>query len=115
MGWNKAYITLGFIRQIALFAKMDSHQDPKPGKTYISPRLDSSGEPKRKVRIATTLIEQPETYAFAQIKDEVVLRHKEDAKTCIIAKFFEDDRGVFVLNIKATQLQLAVSRYFHVL
>lgn len=79
---------------------MDSYQDPQPGKTYISPSLDSFGEPKRKVRIATKLIEHPESYAFAQIKNEVVLRHKEDAKTCITAKFFEDDRGIFVLNIQ---------------
>jgi hypothetical protein len=79
---------------------MDNYQDPKPGKTYISPRLDSFGDPQRKVRIATKLIEQPVTYAFAQIKNEVVLRHKEDAKTCITAKFFEDDRGIFVLSIQ---------------
>lgn len=79
---------------------MDTYQDPEPGKTYISPRLNSFGNPQRKVRIATKLIEQPETYAFAQVKDEVVLRHKDDAKTCITAKFFEDDRGVFVLSIQ---------------
>lgn len=79
---------------------MDTYQDPEPGKTYISPRLNSFGNPQRKVRIATKLIEQPETYAFAQVKDEVVLRHKNDAKTCITAKFFEDDRGVFVLSIQ---------------
>ncbi|WP_338848063.1 hypothetical protein V8J88_04515 [Massilia sp. W12] len=79
---------------------MDSYQDPKPGKTYISPRLDAFGDSERKVRIATKLIEQPETYAFATIKGELVLRHKEDAKTCIKAKFFEDDRGIFVLNCK---------------
>jgi hypothetical protein len=79
---------------------MDNYEDPKPGKTYISPRLNSFRDPERKVRIATKLIEQPETYAFALIKDELVLRHKKDAKTCITAKFFEDDRGIFVLTIQ---------------
>jgi hypothetical protein len=79
---------------------MDNYQDPKPGKTYISPRLDAFGNPERKVRIATKLIEQPNTFAFATIKDELVLRHKEHAKTCITAKFFEDDRKVFVLSIQ---------------
>ncbi|PKN13343.1 MAG: DUF4263 domain-containing protein [Deltaproteobacteria bacterium HGW-Deltaproteobacteria-4] len=79
---------------------MDNYQDPKPGKTYISPRLDSFGDPERKVRIATKLIEQPSTYAFAKIKDELVLRHKENAESCITAKFFEDDRGIFVLSIQ---------------
>lgn len=79
---------------------MDSYEDPKPGKTYISPRLDAFGDPKRKVRIATKLIEHPDTYAFAQIKDEVVLRHKKGAKSKITAKFFEDDRKIFVLSIQ---------------
>ena len=79
---------------------MDTYENPKPRKTYISPRLDSFADPARKVRIATKLIDQPATYAFAQIKDEVVLRHKEGAKSYITAKFFEDDRGIFVLSIQ---------------
>lgn len=79
---------------------MDNYQNPLPGKTYISPRLDAFGNPERKVRIATKLIEQPNTYAFATVKDELVLRHKEEAKTCITAKFFEDDRNIFVLSIQ---------------
>lgn len=79
---------------------MDNYQDPMPGKTYISPRLDAFGNSERKVRIATKLIEHPSTYAFATVKDELVLRHKEDAKTCITAKFFEDDRRIFVLSLQ---------------
>lgn len=79
---------------------MDDYQNPKPGKTYISPSLSSFSQPERKVRIATKLIEQPDSYAFAVLKGETVLRHKEGAKTCIKAKFFEDDRGIFVLNIQ---------------
>jgi hypothetical protein len=79
---------------------VDSYQDPKPGKTYISPRLGAFGNSDRKVRIATKLIEQPSTYAFATVKDELVLRHKDGAKSCITAKFFEDDRRIFVLSIQ---------------
>lgn len=79
---------------------MDNYQNPDPGKTYISPQLDDFADPSRKVRIATKLIEQPETYAFAQIKGELVLRHKEGAKTCITAKFFEDNRKIYVINIQ---------------
>lgn len=79
---------------------MDNYQNPMPGRTYISPRLDEFGNSERKVRIATKLIEHPSTYAFATVKDELVLRHKEDAKTCITAKFFEDDRRVFVLSLQ---------------
>lgn len=79
---------------------MDNYQDPKPGTTYISPRLDAFGNLERKVRIATKLIEQPSTYAFANVKEELVLRHKDGAKTCITAKFFEDDRRIFVLSLQ---------------
>lgn len=79
---------------------MDNYQDPESGKTYISPRLDDFSNPERKVRIATKLIEHTNTYAFAMIKEELVLRHKTDAKSCITAKFFEDDRRVFVLSIQ---------------
>src|SRR5688572_8547297 len=79
---------------------MDSYDDPLPGKTYISPSLKSFDDPNRRVRIATKLIEQPVTYAYAHEKGELVLRHKEDAKTTVTAKFFEDDRRLFVLSIQ---------------
>lgn len=79
---------------------MDDYENPLPGKTYISPALKSFSEPARRVRIATKLIEQPETYAYAQEKGEIVLRHKDGAKSTITAKFFEDDRGLFVLSIQ---------------
>ncbi|MCF7951668.1 MAG: DUF4263 domain-containing protein [Spirochaetaceae bacterium] len=79
---------------------MDDYQNPKEGKTYISPRLDAFGDSGKKVRIASKVIESPDSYAFAKIKDEVVLRHREGAKSHITAKFFEDNRGIFVLNIQ---------------
>ncbi|MBL8142834.1 MAG: hypothetical protein JNM38_17060 [Acidobacteria bacterium] len=79
---------------------MDSYNNPEPGRTYISPSLDAFGQPGRKVRIATKAMEHPASYAFAEVKGEVVLRHKPDAKSCITAKFFEDDRGIFVLSIQ---------------
>ena len=79
---------------------MDDYQDPKEGKTYISPRLKSFGDDDRKVRIASKIIESPDAYAFGTIKDEIVIRHKKDAKSYIKAKFFEDTRGIFVLNIQ---------------
>jgi len=79
---------------------MDDYQNPKAGKTYISPRLDAFGDSERKIRIASKVIESPDSYAFTTIKDEIVLRHKEDAKSYITAKFLEDTRGIFVLNIQ---------------
>jgi hypothetical protein len=79
---------------------MDNYQDPKPGKTYISPSLASFGQKDRKVRIASKVIESPDVYAFATIKDEIVIRHKKGAKSHVTAKFFEDDRRIFVLSIQ---------------
>lgn len=79
---------------------MGNYQNPEAGRTYLSPSLNDFADPSRKVRIATKAIDQPDTYAFATIKKEVVLRHKENAQTCIKAKFFEDDRKMFVLNIQ---------------
>jgi len=79
---------------------MDDYQNPKEGKTYISPRLNAFGDSDKKVRIASKVIESPDSYAFAKIQDEVVLRHKEGAKSHITAKFFEDNRGIFVLSIQ---------------
>jgi hypothetical protein len=79
---------------------MDNYENPKPGKTYISPGLPAFGQQDRKVRIASKVIESPTSYAFGTIKDEVVIRKKEEAKTYIKAKFFEDDRGIFVLSVQ---------------
>lgn len=79
---------------------MDDYRNPTEGKTYISPRLDAFGESTRKVRIASKVIDSPDSYAFAKIKDEFVIRHRENAKSNIVAKFFEDNRGIFVLSIQ---------------
>lgn len=82
---------------------MDSYKDPKPGKTYISPSLAAFGQNDRKIRIASKVIDSVGGYEYAKEKDEVVLRHKEDAATYIVAKFFEDNNKISVLSIqKAT-------------
>jgi hypothetical protein len=78
---------------------MDNYENPIEGKTYISPSLNQfNGE--RKIRIASKVIESPDTYAFGTIKGEVVIRHKADSKSHIAAKFFEDTKGIFVLSIQ---------------
>ena len=79
---------------------MDSYEDPLPGRTYISPSLNAFGQQNRKVRIASKALASPDAYSFATIKDEIVVRHKPGAKTKITAKFFEDDRQLFVLSIQ---------------
>lgn len=86
---------------------MDNYENPKPGKTYISPSLAAFGQQDRRVRIASKVIESPITYAFATVKDELVLRQKEGAKTHIKATFFEDDRHISVLNIQGYTIATA--------
>lgn len=81
-------------------SRSDNYKNPKEGKTYISPRLDSFGKSEQKVRIASKVIESEDSYAFAKVKDEIVLRHKKGAKMNIKAKFIEDNRGIFLLNIQ---------------
>jgi hypothetical protein len=79
---------------------MDDYENPKPNKTYISPSLPGFIHKDRKVRIASKVIESPDSYAFATVKDETILRHKKNAKTHIKAKFLENDRRVTVLSIQ---------------
>ncbi len=80
--------------------KLETYENPAPGKTYISPSLPAFGQKDRCVRIASKVIEAPTTYAFAKIKDELVLRHRNNGKSHIKAVFYEDDRHIRSLNIQ---------------
>ncbi len=79
---------------------MDNYKNPKPNKTYISPSLNAFGGSGRRIRIISKVIESPDSYAFAKMKDEIVLRHKKNARTEIKAKIFEDNRNILVLSIQ---------------
>lgn len=79
---------------------MDDYQNPIAGKTYISPTLYGFSNKDKKVRIASKVIDSPDSYAFSKIKDEVILRHKQDAKSYIKATFLEDTRCISVLTIQ---------------
>ena len=78
----------------------DNYKNPVPGITYISPRLKSFGQRNDHVRIASKVFDQKESFAFGKIKDEVILRQKEGAKSYIKAKFIEETRGLFLLSIQ---------------
>jgi hypothetical protein len=78
----------------------DDYQNPLPGKTYISPSLQSFGNKDRRVRIASKILPSEDGYEYARERDEVVLRKKPDAKTYITAKFLEDTRQTFVLTVQ---------------
>ena len=79
---------------------MDNFQNPKPGKTYISPALPSFGDKTRNVRIASKVLASVDGYEYVKERDEVVVRKKPDAATYISAKFLEDTRRVFVLTVQ---------------
>lgn len=79
---------------------MDNYQNPKPGKTYISPSLPGFGNKERRVRIASKVLPSVDGYEYVKERDEVILRKKPDAATYISAKFLEDTREVFVLTIQ---------------
>ena len=78
----------------------DDYQNPIPGKTYISPSLNSFENKEVKVRIASKILPSENGYEYAKERGEVVLRKKTDAKTYITAKFIEDTRETFVLTVQ---------------
>lgn len=80
--------------------KNDSYQAPEPGITYVSPRLPAFHDKERPIRIATRANAQSSGYDYGSEKGEVVLRRKNDAATCIKAKFLEDDKKLTVLTIQ---------------
>lgn len=79
---------------------MDNYQNPKPGKTYISPSLPAFGNKEKRVRIASKVLPSVDGYDYAKERDEVVLREKPDAATYISAKFLEDTKNIFVLTVQ---------------
>ncbi|MBU4446894.1 DUF4263 domain-containing protein [bacterium] len=78
----------------------DDYISPLPGKTYISPSLQSFGDKDRRVRIASKVLPSADGYEYAKERDEVVLRKKPNAATYITAKFLEDTRQTFVLTVQ---------------
>ena len=78
----------------------DNYENPKEGKTYISPSLKSFGQGAGKVRIVSKVLENSEAFAFGTIKDDVVLRHEEGSSKYIKAKFIEDPPGLFLISFQ---------------
>lgn len=83
-----------------LFEDVDSYKNPIEGKTYISPPIKNSYGDERIVRLVTRAIDQTESYTFAKIKKEIVLRETLGGKNVIRATVYEDPRGISVLSIQ---------------
>jgi hypothetical protein len=76
------------------------HRNKRPDKTYVSKSITFRGQPERKVRIASKVLDSPEAHAFALEHGEHVIRVTKGGRQEVIAKFYEDNRGVFALTIQ---------------
>lgn len=76
------------------------HQNKKPDKTYISKSLSFSAQAGRKIRIASKVLDSPENHSFVLEKAEHVIRVTDGGRQEIVAKFYEDTRGIFTLTIQ---------------
>ncbi len=83
--------------------EIEYHSNKKPEKTYISKsiKLAPFGEQaERRIRIASKVFDSPDAHCFAMHRGELVIRVTDGGRQEIIAKFYEDNRGVFVLTIQ---------------
>jgi len=78
----------------------DSYENPIEGKTYISPSFADKFVEGGKVRVVTRCIDSSESYEFARIKDEIVLRLTRGGKNIIKATVVEDTNQIKILNIQ---------------
>lgn len=70
-----------------------------PGKTYMSRRIVVHDD--KKLRHASKVLDLDEGFVYAKEKDEIVIRKTEGGRKEIIAKFFEDSRGVSVVTLQS--------------
>jgi len=76
------------------------HFRKRTGKTYVSPSIRVDGPTERRIRIASKVIDGAEGHHHAIERGELVLRVTQGGRQEIIAKFYEDDRGIFVLTFQ---------------
>src|SRR5260370_10642107 len=74
------------------------HFRKRPGKTYVSRSIPVQGE--RRIRIASKVIDSAESHQHAIERGEVVLRVTQGGRQEFDAKFYEYDRGIFVLTMQ---------------
>lgn len=73
------------------------HLSKRTDKTYVSPRIDGRGVP---IRIASKVFETNEPAHFATERGELVIRIGSKSRQEIVAKFHEDNRGVYLLTFQ---------------
>ncbi len=80
------------------------YRNKKPEKTYVSRSVSSGpfvrGESGRRIRIASKVIDGAESHQFVQELGSQRIRITEGGRSEIVAKFYEDDRQIFTLQIQ---------------
>lgn len=80
-----------------------------PNKTYVSKRIESQKSQFSTsevtndiipIRYASKVIDSENTYEFVKIRDEIKLRETPEGRQEITAKFIEDSRDIFILQIQ---------------
>jgi hypothetical protein len=78
-------------------------KNKKEERTYISKQLKSfhlKESDKRPVRIISRVKDSVNTYLFTKVEDEIVIRITSSEREELVAKFFEDTGGIFILTFQ---------------
>jgi hypothetical protein len=89
------------------------HKNKRPDKTYISRSLAFKSQDDRRIRIASKVIDSSETHTFAVEHGEHVIRVTDGGRQEIVAKFYEDNRGVYVLTLQRFTTETGVPHQIH--
>jgi len=89
------------------------HKNKRPDKTYISRSLAFKRQEDRRIRIASKVIDSSETHTFAVEHGEHVIRVTGGGRQEIVAKFYEDNRGVYVLTLQRFTTETGVPHQTH--
>jgi hypothetical protein len=89
------------------------HKNKRPDKTYISRSLAFKSQDDRRIRIASKVIDSSETHTFAVEHGEHVIRVTDGGRQEIVAKFYEDNRGVYVLTLQRFTTETGVPHQTH--
>lgn len=91
--------------------EFEYHKNKRPDKTYVSRSLAAGGfgdESGRRIRIASKVFDSSEALSFVREHDQLVIRETAGGRQEIVAKFYEDNRGVFAITIQRFTTATAV-------
>ncbi len=81
----------------------DYHKNKKTNKIYVSKAIETKNlqnDEIIKIRYASKVIDLEEDHSFVKIKDQTIIRVTENQRQELIAKFYEDPRGIYVLTFQ---------------